>query len=151
MPRPAHLEHSISETDWLTVLIGAQAFGIPVAEIHDVFVVRSLTRVPLAQPEVAGLLNLRGRIITMIDMRARLGLPRRESRTPPKAVGFEICGDAYGLIVDEALDVEQVSTAGLEPNPPNMDPKWRAISRGIYRRNGMLRIALDVGRILDPA
>ncbi|ODN68857.1 Chemotaxis protein CheW [Methylobrevis pamukkalensis] len=63
---------------FVTVVIGGQLFGLPIHKVHDVFVPESMTRVPLAQPEIAGVLNLRGRIVTAINMRRRLGLPLRE-------------------------------------------------------------------------
>ena len=61
--------------EYVTVTIGDQLFGLPISRVQDVFIPDRLTRVPLAPPEVAGVLNLRGRIVTAIDMRRRLGLP----------------------------------------------------------------------------
>ena len=64
-----------SVIEYVTATIGGQLFGLPISRVQDVFVPDRLTRVPLAAPEIAGLLNLRGRIVTAIDMRRRLGLP----------------------------------------------------------------------------
>src|ERR1041385_1705753 len=63
--------------DYVTMSIGSQMFGIPVLNVQDVLGPQQITRVPLAPPEVAGSLNLRGRIVTAIDVRLRLGLERR--------------------------------------------------------------------------
>ena len=60
---------------YVTVVTGGQLFGLKLERVRDVFVPRGLSEVPLAPPEVAGLLNLRGRIVTAIDLRRRLGLP----------------------------------------------------------------------------
>ena len=61
-------------TEYVTVMIGGQLFGLPISRVQDVFMPDRVTRVPLSAPEIAGGLNLRGRIVTAIDMRRRLGL-----------------------------------------------------------------------------
>ena len=80
-------------TEYVTTMIGEQLFGLPIARVQDVFMPERLTRVPLASSDVAGVLNLRGRIVTAIDMRARLGLPKADAGRPPMAVGGELRGD----------------------------------------------------------
>jgi purine-binding chemotaxis protein CheW len=65
-------------TEYVTTMIGGQLFGMPISRVQDVFMPERLTRVPLSSSDVAGVLNLRGRIVTAIDMRARLGLPKNE-------------------------------------------------------------------------
>src|SRR5437879_11632804 len=87
-------------TEYVTVMIGGQLFGLPISRVQDVFMPDRLTRVPLAPPEIAGVLNLRGRIVTTIDMRRRLGLPPREDDKPAMAVGVELKGEPYGLLID---------------------------------------------------
>ena len=85
---------------YVTVITAGQLFGIKVGRVRDVFVPRGLSSVPLAPPEVSGLLNLRGRIVTAIDLRRRLGLGPRDDGAPAIAVGIEERGELYGLIVD---------------------------------------------------
>ena len=82
----ANDSHS-GQIQYVTVFIGGQLFGLPIHKVHDVFVPESMTRVPLSAPEVAGVLNLRGRIVTAINMRRRLGLPQREGNHGIMAVG----------------------------------------------------------------
>ena len=82
------IEGTVAE--YVTAVIGGQLFGLPISRVQDVFMPERLTRVPLAAPEIAGVLNLRGRIVTAIDMRRRLGLPPREDGRPPMAVGIEL-------------------------------------------------------------
>ena len=72
--------------DYVTMSIGSQMFGIPVLNVQDVLGSQQITRVPLAPPEVAGSLNLRGRIVTAIDVRPRLGMPKKEDGKPPMSV-----------------------------------------------------------------
>ena len=76
-------------TEYVTTMIGGQLFGLPISRVQDVFMPERLTRVPLASRDVAGVLNLRGRIVTAIDMRARLGLPKEETDRPPMAARSE--------------------------------------------------------------
>lgn len=136
-------------SEYITVIIGGQLFGIPVPRVHDVFMPQSITRVPLSAPEIAGVLNLRGRIVTAIDMRCRLGLPRREESTTWMAVGVEHRGESYGLVIDSVGEVLRVADADLESNPANMDPRWREISAGVQRLDQRLMIVVDVERVLD--
>jgi purine-binding chemotaxis protein CheW len=136
-------------SDFITVMIGDQNFGIPVNLVQDVFMPQSITRVPLAPKEVAGVLNLRGRILTAIDMRSCLDLPAREGGVVSMAVGIEKNGEAYGLVIDQVGEVLSLKREDCEPNPANLDPRWRKVSRGVYRLDGNLLVVLDVDRILD--
>src|SRR3954463_11990265 len=91
--------------EYVTVMIGGQLFGLPILRVQDVFAPERLTRVPLAPPEIAGLINLRGRIITLIDMRCRLGLTGEVLDTAAMAIGVESHGESYGLMVDSVGEV----------------------------------------------
>src|SRR2546423_12151041 len=86
--------------EYVTVVIDGQLFGLPISRVQDVFMPDRITRVPLAEPEIAGVLNLRGRIVTAVDMRRRLGLPPRGDDRPPMAGGIELRGESYGLLID---------------------------------------------------
>lgn len=132
---------------FVTVVIGGQLFGLPISQVHDVFVPESVTRVPLAAPEVAGVLNLRGRIVTAIDMRRRLHLPPRKDGQM-MAVGIEHKGESYGLVIDTVGEVLNLSADSREPNPTNLDKRWAEISGGVHRLDGKLMIILDVERLL---
>src|SRR5262249_19688306 len=91
--------------DYVTMSIGAQMFGIPVLTVQDVLGPQQITRVPLAPPEVAGSLNLRGRIVTAIDVRLRLGMPKNADGKPPMSVVVEHEGELYSLLVDSVGEV----------------------------------------------
>src|SRR3982750_1442705 len=84
--------------EYVTAMIGGQLFGLPISRVQDVFMPERLTRVPLSPREIAGVLNLRGRIVTVVDMRARLGLPKNEEGKPPMAVGVDLGGESYGVL-----------------------------------------------------
>ena len=93
--------HDGQSQGFVTVFTAGQLFALKLERVRDVFVPQALSTVPLAPPEVAGLLNLRGRIVTALDLRRRLGLPPREDGKPTVAVGIEERGELYGLIADK--------------------------------------------------
>ena len=137
------------ETEYVTVLIAEQLFGLPIARVHDVFMVDRLTRVPLAPLEIAGILNLRGRVVTTIDMRRRLDLPAREEKRINMAVGIEHRGESYGLLIDSVGEVLKIPAASCEPNPVNLDPRWSRVADGVVQLDGRLMVVLDVERVLE--
>ncbi len=141
--------HTLDDIEYVTVHIGGQLFGLPISRVQDVFMPDRLTRVPLAPAEIAGVLNLRGRIVTAIDMRTRMGFPAREGQAARMAVGIEFKGESYGLVIDQVGEVLKLATANRESNPVNLDPRWRAMSAGVHRLDGQLMVILDVDRVLD--
>jgi purine-binding chemotaxis protein CheW len=136
-------------TEYVTMTIGGHMFGLPIFRVQDVFVPVGLTRVPLAPPEVAGILNLRGRVVTAIDMRSRLDFGEREPGTPVMAIGIELKGESYGLLVDAVGEVMQLHNSACEAKPANLDPRLSRVAAGIYRLEGQLMVVLDVDRVLD--
>jgi purine-binding chemotaxis protein CheW len=105
--------------------------------------------VPLAGAEIAGVLNLRGRIVTAIDMRRRLEANRREDGASVMAIGIEARGESFGLLVDAVGEVLKLADVEREPNPINLGGKLAALSDGVYRLEGQLLVVLDVDRVLD--
>ena len=136
-------------TEYVTAWIGDQLFGLPIARVQDVFMLDRLTRVPLAPPEVAGVLNLRGRIVTAVDMHHRLGLPPLGAANVPMAIGIDLNGESYGLLIDAIGEVLKLADDTREPNPINLDRKLNYVAAGVHRLDGRLMIVLDVDRVLD--
>jgi purine-binding chemotaxis protein CheW len=136
-------------TEYVTALIGGQLFGVPIVRVQDVFIPERLTRVPLAPPEIAGVLNLRGRIVTLIDLRRRFGLGEREHGDAAMAIGVESRAESYGLLIDNVGEVLKLDDAAREPNPINLDQRLARVSAGIHRLDGQLLIVVDVDRVLD--
>jgi purine-binding chemotaxis protein CheW len=134
---------------YVTVVTGGQLFGLRIDRVRDVFVPRGLSEVPLAPPEVAGLLNLRGRIVTAIDLRRRLGLSPRADGGSPVAIGIEERGELYGLIVDRVGDVMWLKPSSYEANPVNLDQSWMKLCAGVHRLDQGLLVVLDVDKVLD--
>ena len=137
--------------EYVTANVGGQLFGLPISRVQDVFMPDRLTRVPLAPHEIAGLLNLRGRIVTAIDMHRRLGLETSADRAHRMAIGVECRGESYGLLIDSIGEVLKVTMSGREPNPVNLDPGLARVSAGVHRLEGKLLVILDVDRVLDVA
>jgi purine-binding chemotaxis protein CheW len=135
--------------DYVTVETAGQLFGLRLERVRDVFVPRGLSKVPLAPPEVAGLLNLRGRIVTAIDLRRRLGLPPRTDSPAPIAIGMEQRGELYGLLVDRAGDVLHLERSTYDANPVNLDGRWTRVCTGVHRLERGLMVVLDVEKVLD--
>jgi purine-binding chemotaxis protein CheW len=136
-------------TEFVTMTIAGQMFGLPIARVQDVFKPARITRVPLASAEIAGVLNLRGRIVTIVDMRGRLDLPARGDGPEPMAVGIEAKGESFGLLVDAVGEVLSLPTTAREANPINLDRKLAAVAAGVYRLEGRLLVVLDIDRVLD--
>jgi purine-binding chemotaxis protein CheW len=135
--------------EYVTVMVADQIFGLPIDRVHDVFIASALTDVPLAPREIVGLLNLRGRVVTAMCLRRRLGLPNIESDGRNMAVGLEHQGESYGLLVDQVGEVMKLSADTHEPNPVHMDPRWVKLSRGVHRLDEKLLIILDVDAVLS--
>jgi purine-binding chemotaxis protein CheW len=136
-------------TEFVTFTIAGQIFGLPIARVQDVFKPVHMTRVPLAGPEIAGVLNLRGRIVTAIDMRNRLQARRRADNDCPMAIGIEVKGESFGLLVDAVGEVFKLPNSEREANPINLDRKLAMLSAGVYRLDGQLLVVLDIDQVLD--
>ena len=135
--------------EYVTVMVADQIFGLPIDRVHDVFIASAVTAVPLAPSEIVGLLNLRGRVVTAMCLRRRLGLSDGERDGRNMAVGLEHQGESYGLLVDQVGEVMKLSADTHEPNPVHMDQRWVKLSRGVHRLEEKLLIILDVDAVLS--
>jgi purine-binding chemotaxis protein CheW len=140
---------STEQRDYVTMSIGGQLFGIPVLKVQDVLGPQTITRVPLAPVEVAGSLNLRGRIVTAVDVRLRLGLPKRDSDKAAMSVVVEHENELYSLLVDSVGEVLSLESRDYQRNPPTLNPRLREFSDGIYRLNDSLLVVLSVSSLLN--
>lgn len=135
--------------DFVSFSIGKQLFGVPILQVQDILKPDSIASIPLAPPEIKGSINLRGRIVTVIDVRVRLGLDPKEDMTDAMAVTVEHNQDLYTLLVDQIGDVVSLSTDKFEKNPGTLDSTWREFASGVFRLEERLMVVLDVERLLD--
>jgi purine-binding chemotaxis protein CheW len=124
-------------------------FGIDVMQVQEVLRYQEMTRVPLAPAVIEGLINLRGQIVTAIDMRRRLGLPPRSDGETAMNVVVRTEEGAVSLLVDEIGDVVEVDSASFERPPDNLDPEIRELVRGIHKLKDRLLLVLDIGQTLN--
>jgi len=145
-------EKTASEAQvYVTLTVAGQLCGIPVLGVRDILAEQVITRIPLAPPDIAGSLNLRGRIVTAIDLRRRLNLPPPPKDQKRMSVVAEQGGELYALLADQVSEVLSLDTTLFERNPPTLERNWAMFSTGIYRLDGRLLVILDVARLLDYA
>ena len=139
----------LDHQEFVTMTIDDQWFGIPVSSVQDVLGTQSIARIPLAPPDVAGSLNLRGRIVTAINPRGRLGLPARGKDQSVMSIVVEHGGELYSLLIDQVGEVLNLPADRFEHNPASLDGRWRDISAGVYRLDDRLLVVMDVDRLLE--
>jgi purine-binding chemotaxis protein CheW len=134
--------------EYVTIHIGGQLFGVEVCEIREVFTPHDITAVPRAPADIAGLMNLRGRIVTAVDARSRLGQKPRAEGEPVMALGLEQGSELFGVLVDRVGEVMRLNADTLEPSPAHLDPQWRVLLKGVHRLENDLLAVLDVRALI---
>jgi purine-binding chemotaxis protein CheW len=132
-----------------TFHVGKYLFGVDVSLVQEVVRLQSITPVPLAAAEIAGLINLRGEVLTAIDLRVRLGMPKSSSGREPVNVVIRVDNEPVSLLVDEIGGVLEVSQVPFENTPSTVDEKVRDLLRGAYTLPDRLLLALNAQRVLD--
>jgi purine-binding chemotaxis protein CheW len=131
---------------YCTFFVAGHYFGLDVLKVQEVIRYQEMTRVPLAPPVVRGLINLRGQIVTALDLRRRLGLADRPADQPPVNVVVQTDDGAVSLLVDEIGDVLEVSEQLFERPPETLKGKARELIRGAYKLPDHLLLILDPER-----
>ena len=129
-----------------TFRLDGDLYGVEVEHVQEVLRSQQLTRVPLAPTAVAGLINLRGQVVTAIELRERLGRPPRPEGTDAVVIVVRLHGEAVSLLVDAIADVVDVESRDFELPPDTLDGSARELIRGAYKLSGQLLLALDVHR-----
>lgn len=135
--------------EFVTIKLAGQLLGIPVLDVHDVLNAQKMTKIPLAPPSVAGVLNLRGRIVTAIDLRVHLGFPPRDAEEKLMSVVVEHKGEPYSLLIDNVGEVLALPDDDFEKSPVTLDERLREVCSGVYRLEKELLIVLEVDTLLD--
>jgi purine-binding chemotaxis protein CheW len=133
---------------FVTFTVAGQLFGVPVTQVQDILTPNHIAPVPGGPKQVRGLINLRGRIVTVIDMRTHLSLPKADAGQSGMCVTVESRGDAYTLFVDSVGDVITLSRDLREGNPATLDTVWRDVADAVYRTDKGLLVALRIDRLL---
>lgn len=132
-----------------TVYCAGEVFGLSVEHAQTIFRLTAITPIPLGRPEIIGLVNLRGKIVTAVSLRQRLGLFEESARENSLAIGLEHNGENFALIVDQVGDVLNLTSDMRIAIPPHFDPRRLELTSGLYRVGGQLIPILDVNALLD--
>jgi purine-binding chemotaxis protein CheW len=134
---------------YCTFLLGDLYLGVEVIRVQEVIRRQPTTPVPLASHVIEGLMNLRGSIVTTIDLRRRLGLPDRANGEDPMNVVIRSDDGVVSLLVDEIGDVVEVEDETFEPTPSTLRSATRDVIVGVYKLDRRLLLILDCDRVLD--
>ena len=137
---------AVPTTQLLSFELADHLYGIEVDQVQEVLRSQKVTRVPLHTDAIAGLINLRGEVVTAIDLRARLSLPARPEGQDAVNIVVRLRGESISLLVDSIADVLEVDDRSFEPVPDTLDGDVRDLLRGAYKTQGRLLLALDVDR-----
>lgn len=143
------METSEAAGAYVTLTLAGQVCGVPVTAVRDILAEQPITRIPLAPPDIAGSLNLRGRIVTSIDLRRRLGLPEPEPGTPRMSVVAERGSELYALLVDQVQEVLTLPPDRIEKPPTTLSQLWADHCTGVCRMDDGLVVLLDPARLIE--
>lgn len=141
--------HKNDTTQILTFSLGNQLFGINVLSVQDVLGAQKITNITVADDAVAGVLNLRGRIVTVVDVRKPLHVSQDDKRSDFMNIVVEHKGELFSLQIDSVGDVLSLNGVDLDDPPATMDHVWKSVSSGIYKLDGKLLVVLDIGMLLN--
>lgn len=130
-----------------TFSVDGRWFAIDVARAQEVLPIMPMTRVPLAPPAIEGLINLRGQIVTAIDLRRRFGFPPSSNDRPPMNLVVNLSGGLISLLVDEMGEVLQVDEDSFESPPATLDGTLRELITGAYKLPSRLLVTLDINKL----
>jgi purine-binding chemotaxis protein CheW len=128
--------------------LGAELYGVEISRVHEIIRLQSVTKVPRAPAFVEGVINLRGKVIPVVDLRRRFGLPTAEHTRASRIVVVELGDQVVGIIVDGVSEVLRVNTATVEPPSPVVAGIDSEYLHGIAKLTDRLVILLDLDRVL---
>ncbi|HAG07727.1 MAG: Chemotaxis signal transduction protein [Clostridia bacterium 62_21] len=142
------VEEKEREEQIVVFQLAEQNYGVDIAGVYEIIRMENITRVPRAPSFVEGVINLRGRIIPVIDLRKRFGMPATEHTRASRIVIVEMGGTTVGMVVDAVLEVLRIPASSIEPPPPVIHGIEAAYLRGIALWDDRLIILLNLERIL---
>lgn len=129
--------------------VGRETYGVPITSLHEIVRVPEITAVPDAPEYMEGVINLRGRIVSVIDLRKRLGEKKISSSRRNRILVVEHKGKLSGLIVDSASEVIKIPAADVEASPTSLDESRSNSVTGLAKYKGRLIVLLDMTRLLE--
>lgn len=135
-------------TQYVTFLLDGALYGIEVNKVTEILRGEDITNVPLSPDAITGLVNLRGQIATLIDLRKQLKLPRREDEKDTMMVVVTLDGETLSLMVDSIGDVREVDESDFEAPPDTLSAEMRELILGAYKLSDDLLLVLDVERVV---
>jgi purine-binding chemotaxis protein CheW len=146
---PEQADAALGEERQLVVFqLGAELYGVDIARVHEIIRLQAITRVPRAPKFVEGVINLRGKVIPVVDLRRRFGLPTAEHTRATRIVVVEIGDQVVGIIVDSVSEVLRINTSTVEPPSPVVAGIDSEYLHGIAKLPERLVILLDLDRVL---
>lgn len=140
----------MDDVEYCAFILNGLLFGVPIADVQEVLRYQAITYVPRAPSSVSGLINLRGRITTAVDLRARLNLPKRaEGLDPMNVVVRSRDGEVVSLLVDRIDDIIRVSEEKFEAAPDTLSQGVRQLVGGAYKLENRLLLTLDTERCIN--
>ncbi len=144
-----HERESLHSSEFFSCRVGQQWLGFPVDQVLEVIVQQQLTPMPLAPPVVLGLINLRGRIITEVDVRKLVNMDENETGKSTHVVIVQSGqGEDVGLLVDEVGEVAAMDMQHYENTPDTLAPVWRQIGEGVLKSDDRVTVIANVDRLL---
>lgn len=145
---PLNEDLDASTSQYATFQVADLFFGVEVLKVQEVLRFQKVTRVPLAPHVVEGLINLRGEIVTALDVRRRLGIPSRSPSIEPMSIVVRTDDGPVSLLVDDIGDVLELNRELYDAPPENMSGRARELIRGVYKLDGRLLLVLDTERVV---
>jgi len=136
------------QSELLTCRVGGQWLGLQVCHVREVVTPQPSTDMPLAPDAVMGLINLRGRVITQLDVRKVVGLPVRETENYRVAIVETMTGEDFGLVIDEVGEVIDLEPDKYEKTPKTLDRVWRDVSEGVLKQDDRVVVLVNVERFI---
>ena len=141
-------QKAAQSTELLTCRVGDQWLGLQVKQVREVVAPQACTQMPLSPDAVMGLINLRGRVITQLDVRKVIGLPDRESDTYRVAIIETLSGEDFGLMMDEVGEVVDLDPSQFEKTPKTLDRIWQDVSEGVLKQEDRVVVLVNVERFI---
>jgi purine-binding chemotaxis protein CheW len=143
------VEETKERLELLTFLISGEQYAVDIERIVEIVTPRPVTRIPNADRSVVGIISLRGTIVTLVDVRTRLGHPDVQATDDTRIVVMDQGSETVGFLVDRVLRVVKIAPTDVEPHPVVHATELEAAIRGVFRTSGALTILLDLDKLLD--